>query len=441
MTQENNAADRAQNFNDVSEETNAAANESFAQDWLNAGEKERAEQANAPARPRLVATLPDWATLSETNGERKSVGGWRGALRSGTLRTTGVAVAAFGLGFFCAAGSWRGETAEQNATEIAAVDEQNDGEKGAFANELGAFDDALTAIDSSTLRSVPNSAAVDFLAQPQGASASATVGGGFANVDAWPNTAGAPNAGAANFGDWPAAQTTASASGEDDSNWRRGVDFQRELTAPVAANATASVDRFPTWNDLGANMPTGAGSLNAPLGTAASVAADVRPSDGVAQNLPVLPGTGVGESAGYAAYNGNAGYQGEEPTNSNGLAPQFAGNSQNSGYNQTNGSENFAGWPTTVSAPATDSASSAPTLAPNYASVAPAPSANFGANAPAPAADCASSAPALAPNYASVAPASNVATEAQRAMVAQLPNENAPAPAANVPAATSNLRW
>ena len=41
MTQENDAADRAQNINDASEETTAAANESFAQDWLDAEEKER----------------------------------------------------------------------------------------------------------------------------------------------------------------------------------------------------------------------------------------------------------------------------------------------------------------------------------------------------------------------------------------------------------------
>ncbi|MBQ8363637.1 MAG: hypothetical protein IJX36_06905, partial [Thermoguttaceae bacterium] len=105
--------------------------------------------------------------------------------------------------------------------------------------------------------------------------------------------------------------------------------------------------------------------------------------------------------AGYAAYNGSAGYQGENAVNSNVAAPQFAGNSQNSGYNQTNGSENFAGWPTAT---------------PNFAS-----------------------SPAPVPSFA--APAAPTGAEPPRAMVAQVPSENASVAAPNVPAANPNLRW
>ncbi len=483
MTQENDAADRAQNVNDASEET-TAANESFAQDWLDAEEKERAEQRSVAARPRFVATTPDWSTFSESRDERKRVGSWRDALRDGKLRTTGVALAAFGLGFFCAAGIWRGEAAERNATDVAAVDSQVDGENVAsLESGFGEFDDdSLASIDASTLRSVPETTSVDFISQAQGGAAN---GGLTASVNDWSN-----NGGAGDFAGSTAAQEPTANAGGDDSSWRRRVDFQRELTAPV--DSTAQVDSFPTWNDLGANLPTVADVLNAPIESApaANVAANgYSPSENavVAQNSAPFSSPVAGENAGYAAYNGSAGYQGENAVNSNVAAPQFAGNSQNSGYNQTNGSENFAGWPTTVSVPAPNFASvapgnsptapasapnfasvalgnspTAPASAPNFASVAPgnsptapAPASNFASvapgnssTAPVPAPNFASVAPGNSPtapvpasNFASVAPGSSPTAPAPRAMVAQIPSENASVPAANVPATNPNLRW
>ena len=426
MTQENNAADRAQNLNAASEETSVASNESFAQDWLDAEAQDRAEQTNVSARPRLVATFPDWAAFGETSDAKKGAGKWREALRSGALRTTGVATIAFGLGFLCAAGSWSGDEPEKNAESVAAVEPTNNDESGvALDSGFGAFDDgALSAIDSSTLRSVPNSAGVGFLAQPRDDAASAV------NGDDWAN--GGETADAAHFSDLASTDALATnASWEDDSTWRRGVDFQREITT-ATTDATASVDRFPTWNDLGAGARTGADVLNAPTapvaanGASSVEVAGYAPSESVGgeQNAPVFAGSSVGENAGYAAYNGSAGYQGDSAANLNGAAPQYAGNSQNSGYNQTNGSENFAGWPTTAPAP---------TATPNYASVAPAPTAvpNYASTAPAPTA---------VPNYASTAPAT-ASTRAPQAMVAQVPSENASAPTANVPAANANMRW
>ncbi|MBP3532203.1 MAG: hypothetical protein J6K25_13685 [Thermoguttaceae bacterium] len=502
MTQENDAADRAQNINDASEETTAAANESFAQDWLDAEEKERAEQRSVASRPRFVATTPDWSTFSESRDERKRVGSWRDALRDGKLRTTGVALAAFGLGFFCAAGIWRGEAAERNATDVAAVDAQVDAENAAsLESGFGEFDDdSLASIDASTLRSVPETTSVDFISQAQGGAAN---GGLTASVNDWAN-----NVGTADFAGSTAAQEPTANAGGDDSSWRRGVDFQRELTAPV--DSTAQVDSFPTWNDLGANLPTVADVLNAPIESApaANVAANgYSPSENavVAQNSAPFSSPVAGENTGYAAYNGSAGYQGENAVNSNVAAPQLAGNSQNSGYNQTNGSENFAGWPTTVSVPASNFASvapgnssTAPVPAPNFASVAPsnsptapASASNFASvapgnsstapvsasnfasvapgnsstapvsasnfasvapgnssTAPVPAPNFASvapgnspTAPASAPNFASVAPGNSPTAPAPRAMVAQVPSENASVPAANVPATNPNLRW
>ena len=471
MTQENTAADRAQNLNDAPEETTVASNESFAQDWLDAEEKERAEQTNVSSRPRLIATLPDWTAFDETKEQRKSGRNWRAALRDGKLRTTGVALAAFGLGFFCATESWRGEKSSETETGVAAVEAENG---VSLESGLGEFDDSLAAIDSSTLRSFPNSAGVDFVLQTRDDANAAAVNGGFsANVNERTNNGGAANGETTSFDSLTVAQTSsANASREDESHWRRGVDFQRELTAPT--DATANVDRFPTWNDLDSNVPTVDDVLNAPIETAAPVAANVPTSVGdangwaasenvgVAQNSTAFATPSGGENAGYAAYNGGADYQGTNAANSNVAAPQFAGNSQNSGYNQTNGSENFAGWPTTVPAPTANYASTAPASAPNFASTAPASAPNFASTAPAPApapnfastapvsaptANYASTAPVSAPNYASVAPSStanyapNVSKEAPRAMVAQVPNENAPVPTANVPAANPNLRW
>ena len=482
MTQENDAADRAQHFNDASEETTVASNESFAQDWLDAEEKERAEQTSVASRPRLVATLPDWTAFSETNDERKKGGNWRVALQNGKLRTTGVAALAFGLGFLCATGSWRGETSDKNADDVAAVERQNDGENGASPEDgFGELNDNLSvSFDASTLRGVPNAASVDFIAQAQDDALATTADdGGFPDVNGWAN-----NGETAGFSDLTVSQApSATAEGVDDSNWRRGVDFQRELTTSTDA-AAANVDRFPTWSDLDANLPTVADALNSPLEPAATNVPDASniadanrsfPSENVggAQNSPVLAEPSVGESVGYAAYNGNDDYQRNSEANLSGAAPQFAGNSQNSGYNQPNGSENFAGWPapapapapaanfaTSAPAPAASFATSAPAPAASFATSAPAPAASFATSAPAPAANFATSAPAPAANFATSAPApaasfatsasaptsnfaSPVATEAPRAMVAQLPTESAPAPTAtaNVPTANPNLRW
>ena len=459
MTQNNDAADRAQEFNDVSVETTVAANESFAQDWLDAEEKERAEQTNAAPRSRVVATLPDWTTFGATTDEKKGRD-WRGLWRSGALRTTGVALAAFGLGAWCASGNWRDESSADDASAVAVVDSENNGENGVSTeNALGSLnDDALASIDSSTLRSVPNSTSVGFAPETSAGSfgaalpAAAVEGGGEENADVALNADVSTNGDAEN-GNWAASQApTANASWTTDSNWRRGVDFQREIEAP--SDATASVDRFPTWDDLGANAPTVADILNAPLETTASVETNapiaenasanvavanrfsLNENGAAAQNSTAFAEPSVGGNNDFAVYSGNAGYPGGGATNLNGGAPQFAGNSQNSGYNQTNGFGNFAGSPTAASNAA---ASVSASTAPNYASVAPvSPTPNYASNAPV----------SPTPNYVAVAPsaptqenASNAVAEPPRAMVAQVPNENAPVAAPNVPTPNPNLRW
>ncbi len=507
MTQENNAADRAQEFNDVSVETTAASNESFAQDWLDAEEKERVGETDATSRPRFIATLPDWTVWGKTNDEKKRRGDWREILRNGKLRTTGVALAAFGLGVLCASGIWNDEKSEKNDLDVAAVDRTLDAEDDVLLeNGIGETNDAsLASIDSSTLRSVPNPADVDFLSRSfdgaDAATENAVVSDVWGDANVWGNNGVEANvngrangevataADAGGFADLTSTQTAApNAVGNGDSNWRRGVDFQRDVETPSVA--TANVDRFPTWDDLGANVPTVADVLNSPLETPSpSVAAssnDVVANNyytsennwGVAQNAAVAANPSVGENADYAAYNGNAGYRQADAANLNGDVPQFAGNSQNSGYNQTDGSENFAGWPTSVptanyvaDASVAPTASSAPTA--NYvavASVAPTsssvPTANYVADASvaptassvptpnyvavAPVAPTASSVPT--PNYVAVAPVAPTAssvptpnyagsTTAPRAMVARVPSENAPVAAPNAPVANPNLRW
>ena len=479
MTQENDAADRAQEFNDVSVETTVASNESFAQDWLEAEEKERAEQSSASPRSRLVATLPDWTTFGKTENEKKRRGDWRAILRNGKLRTTGVALAAFGLGVWCASGFGDGEKAAQVELGVAEVESASDVENGVWLESgIGDLSDASPAsIDSSTLRSVPNSADVGFISRTRGETGASTASdGALTNVNDWVNNnVVSANVESGTFDSFPQT-STASAGREDESNWRRGVDFQRNVEAP--ASATASVDRFPTWDELGANRPTVSDILSSPIASSAPAAANAQENEsvannsylsenaGFAQDSSALAASNVGGSVDYAAYNEDADYQNGAAENLNVATPQFAGNSQNSGYNQTAGSENFAGWPTTAPAPAPNYATNAPAPTPNYASTAPAPTPNYATTAPAPAPNYATTAPAPAPNYASTAPAptpnyaSNApapapnyasvapasapnyaSTEAPRAMVAHVPGEGASGAAPTVPAGNPNLRW
>ena len=435
MTQEN-AADRAQNLNELNETTDAA--ESFAQDWLAAEGLENGEESKLAKSPRVVATLPDWSTFAESTGvERRKGWNWREILRDGRTKTTGVALAAFSLGLFCAPGGWRNGEKETNAPETAAVDVEKSAENGAAFDlvEGKKNDVSLATIDSSTLRSVPNVAGVGFETPAPTATAKSAVsndGGknnGFVEDAAWASSNGQHRDGAsANGSENGQIATTEATTG--DSNWRRGVDFERGLE--TTSETTASAERFPTWEDLETNVdaPSVEEILNSPVG-AAGVGADVAsfaPGSTVVANAPVASGSSVannlyssenlgtaqnsnswsaqaaGTSAGYAAYNGGAGYQGNNGANLNGGAPQYAGNSQNSGYNQANGSENFAGWPTAT---------------PNFAS---------------------SSAPV--PSFAApVASGAPTGAEAPRAMVAQVPNENASGATPSVPATNPNLRW
>ncbi len=507
MTQEN-AADRAQNFNELNETTDAV--ESFAQDWLAAEGLENGEEPNLAKSPRVVATLPDWSTFAESTGVARRKGwNWREILRDGRTKTTGVALAAFGLGLFCAPGGWRNGEKGANAPETAAVDVEKSAEnETAFDLAEGKTNDvSLATIDSSTLRSVPNVAGVGFETQASTATARNAVsndGGknnGFAENAAWTGSNGQYWDGAsANRSENGQVATTDTSTG--DSNWRRGVDFERGLETTTAT--TASAERFPTWEDLETSVdaPSVEEILNSPVG-AAGVGADVAPfapgstvvenapvtsdlpvannvpvvenapvasSLPVANNVPVVANAPVasglpvannvpvvanapvasglpvannvpvvanapvasglpvannlyssenlgtaqnsnswgaptlGMSVGYAAYNGDAGYQGNNGANLNGGAPQFAGNSQNSGYNQTNGSENFAGRQTAT---------------PNFAS-------------------SSASVPSFAASGAPVAPTGAMAP---RAMVAQVPNENASGATPSVPATNPNLRW
>jgi len=525
MTQEN-AADRAQNLNELNETTDAA--ESFAQDWLAAEGLENGEESKLAKSPRVVATLPDWSTFAESTGvERRKGWNWREILRDGRTKTTGVALAAFSLGLFCAPGGWRNGEKETNAPETAAVDVEKSAENGAAFDlvEGKKNDVSLATIDSSTLRSVPNVAGVGFETPAPTATAKSAVsndGGknnGFVEDAAWASSNGQHRDGAsANGSENGQIATTEATTG--DSNWRRGVDFERGLE--TTSETTASAERFPTWEDLETNVdapsveeilnsPVGAAGVgadvasfapgstvvanapvasglpvannvpvvaNAPVASGLPVAnnvpvvanAPVASSSPVANNVPVVANAPVasglpvannvpvvanapvasglpvannvpvvanapvasgssvannlyssenlgtaqnsnswsaqaaGTSAGYAAYNGGAGYQGNNGANLNGGAPQYAGNSQNSGYNQANGSENFAGWPTAT---------------PNFAS---------------------SSAPV--PSFAApVASGAPTGAEAPRAMVAQVPNENASGATPSVPATNPNLRW
>ena len=463
MTQQNDAAERAQNVNEPFDAATDVADESFAQEWLNAEGIGNAEEANVAPRSQVVATLPDWTTFSNRNDERRERWDWREILSGGVLRTSSVALAAFGLGVFCATG-WRGdETAAVDAEIVANETDLRSENAISFENaadetSLG----ALATIDSTTLRSEPNAKSGEFGAQPNGAE------DGAVSVNWGINVASTENVGSANVNDSASAgvgnwEDSANASWATDSNWRRGVDFQRDLEA--SANLTMNAERFPTWNDLeaNANAPTVADILNSPIETRTSVASDnasvpVAGNGLVASDNASVPVAGnVVDNVGYAAYNNNADYQAADVANLTDGATQFAGNSQNSGYNQVNGSENFADR-STVPTPAANFASVAPTSAANFASVAPTSAANYASVAPtsapnyasvAPtsAANYASVAPAPAPNYASVAPtsaanfASPAVAEPSRAMVAQIPNENASSAAPNVPVANPNLRW
>ncbi len=502
MTQENDAVDRAQEFNEAFNDAPVSANEAFAQDWLDASETDFAETSNASGRSRVVATLPDWTTFGGANDEKTARPRWRDVLRDGKLRTTGVALAAFGLGVFCASG-WGGDKAKSGrldgATGLEMVVEAENGRDG-LGSEIN--DDALAAIDSATLRSVPESSSVDLFPQADSAvltNGNAAVSGNWENNGVW-----AGSVGSANVNDWENGASSATSTGvgannlgastvasapvggvggvggnwNDESSWRRGVDFDRD--AQAAPNSVASVEGFPTWDELGANVPAGDAPLNAPLNAPLETAAGVAPNGvptvasspsaagaafaanvpsgvgvanntvgvannyypsenfAVAQNSTALGEPNVVKIADNTVYNGNAGYQGDGAGNLNGAAPQYAGNSQNSGYNQTNGSASLADFPSTAPAPAANYASTAPAPTANYASTAPAPTANYASVAPAPAANYASTAPTptATPNWTSTGNA-----ETSRAMVAQVPNENAPVSSPNAPVATPNLRW
>ncbi|MBQ7111918.1 MAG: hypothetical protein IJO06_11975 [Thermoguttaceae bacterium] len=523
MTQQNDAAERAQNVNEPFDAATDVADESFAQEWLNAEGIGNAEEAPVAPRSQVVATLPDWTTFSNRTDERRERWDWREILSGGVLRTSSVALAAFGLGVFCATG-WRGdETAAVDAEIVANETELRNENADSFENaadetSLG----ALATIDSTTLRSEPNAKSGEFGAQPNAAE------NGAVSVNWGINVASTKNDGSANVNDSADAgagnwEDSANASWATDSNWRRGVDFQRDLEA--SANLTTNAERFPTWNDLeaNANAPTvatnGGGALNSaafpvasnggfasdraafsnatnggiapdsaafpnaanggitldsaafPVASNGGIAPDsaafpvasnggitpdsaafpvasnggfasdsaafpVATNGGGAQGETTLPGVG-----GYAAYNNNADYRNADVANLTGVAPQFAGNSQNSGYNQVNGSENFADRATVLSP-------IAPIPTPNYAPVASAPAPNYVSVASTPAPNYAPVASTPAPNYASVAPtpapsydASGAVAEPSRAMVAQVPNESAPVGSPNVPVANPNLRW
>ena len=482
MTQQNDAAERAQNVNEPFDAATDVADESFAQEWLNAEGIGNAEEAPVAPRSQVVATLPDWTTFSNRTDERRERWDWREILSGGVLRTSSVALAAFGLGVFCATG-WRGdETAAVDAEIVANETELRNENADSFENaadetSLG----ALATIDSTTLRSEPNAKSGEFGAQPNAAE------NGAVSVNWGINVASTKNDGSANVNDSADAgagnwEDSANASWATDSNWRRGVDFQRDLEA--SANLTTNAERFPTWNDLeaNANAPTvatnGGGALNSaafpvasnggfasdraafsnatnggiapdsaafpnaanggitldsaafPVASNGGFASDsaafpVATNGGGAQGETTLPGVG-----GYAAYNNNADYRNADVANLTGVAPQFAGNSQNSGYNQVNGSENFADRATVLSP-------IAPIPTPNYAPVASAPAPNYVSVASTPAPNYASVAPTPAPSY----DASGAVAEPSRAMVAQVPNESAPVGSPNVPVANPNLRW
>ncbi len=440
MTQENDAVGRAQNINESFDAATDDARETFAQDWLNAEGTENVE-ANAAPRSAVVATLPDWTTFASGNVERRERRGWREILRGGAFRTSGVALAAFGLGVFCAT-IWPSGESKPNDPKFAATEIET-GSENVETSQNAATDEAslgaLTTIDSSTLRSVPNARSVDFIAQPsstKNAINSADLGNGEVLAG---NVGSAGSNGWGNGVGGDLAESTApldpasNARWNDDSSWRRGVDFQRGLEN----SATANVERFPTWDELetSANAPTvaetfdapnGSSTLGAPnetisaetanvnLGTGTTAVADngfLNKNSSASLNSTAVATLSGENSAGYVGYNNNVGGQGANVANLNGGTPRFAGNSQNSGYNQVNGSENFAGWPTVGAPVSTPNVASAPVSAPQ-----------FGASAP-----VSTAAPGVA--------------EPPRAMVAQVPSENAPVASPNVPVANPNLRW
>ncbi|MBR4834316.1 MAG: hypothetical protein IKU86_08315, partial [Thermoguttaceae bacterium] len=353
MTQEN-AADRAQAF----EETPVAANESFAQDWLDAEKAEIADAANAVSRPRVVATMPDWTTFSQSLAEPRKGRGWRETLRSERARTAGVAAIAFGLGVFCASGVWfDGEKEKlESSNGATAVENASENELAAQNFGFGESENATPAIDSSTLRSVPTGAGVDALAAPIGnAEIAAILQGG---------------AGSANFNDSASSANLGDSTASGDSSWRRGVDFERGLE-PAAT--IASAERYPTWEELETNgfaagtVAAGVPNLSVdgtPTDVASEFIATNRSYPSVnaqtAQNPNYVASADAGGYADYAGFNDGAGYRAKDAANLPTVSPELAGNSQNSGYNQVDGSENFAGF-------ASSSSAVAPT-APNFAS-------------------------------------------------------------------------
>ncbi|MBQ8363374.1 MAG: hypothetical protein IJX36_05555, partial [Thermoguttaceae bacterium] len=244
MTQEN-AADRAQNFNELNETTDAG--ESFAQDWLAAEGLENGERPTLANSPRVVATLPDWSTFAESNAAaRRESWNWREILRDGRAKTTGVALAAFGLGVLCASVGWSNGENGANVPTVAAVDAEKDGESELTFDLPGSetSDAALATIDSSTLRSVPNVAGVGFETQTPTATANGAVSGNWGNGGGLTENADWANSNGQNLADVSAnvaesGQVATLETSTGDSSWRRGVDFERGLETSAGTTATS----------------------------------------------------------------------------------------------------------------------------------------------------------------------------------------------------------
>lgn len=460
MTQEN-AADRAPGF----EETTAAASDSFAQGWLDAEKTEIVEETDVASRSRVVATLPDWTTFSKAPVEPRKGWDWREILRGGKARTSGVALVAFGLGVFCASGGWLGGEKERVESPTVATTVENSSENEALLQNIGdgGTNDALTTIDSSTLRSVPG---VDALAQPIGNAEIAAIledGAGSAGFNG--SAVSASPAGSVNsvnstvYADSTSVgvENAVGAAANVDSSWRRGVDFERGLEASTTASATA--ERYPTWEELEtggfagapnvasvANVPNAATTPNLPVAPNAAIVPNTASAPNLAglPNLPVAPNAAVaanggyptesaqtaqypafvanaetGGNADYAGFSDGAGYQAAAAANLPPVAPELTGISQNSGYNQVDGSENFAGFATVPNA-----------VAPTSSRFAAAP------NAVAPTSSGFAAVPnATAPSSSGFAAAPNAT--APRAFVAQAPGETS----VPVVPSTPNLRW
>ena len=478
MTQEN-AADRAQKINELDEATDAV--ESFAQDWLATEEFENAELATAASSSRVVATLPDWSTFASATGTRREGGIWREFWLRGRLKTTGVALAAFGLGVLCASDGWRNGEKEADAPAFAAVDAEKDLENRTTFETLeeGASVVALAPIDSSTLRSIPNVDNVGFETQPTPATLNGALSVNWGNDGASAENVGWGDLNGRNGGDASgnlgANGAMATLGAADDSNWRRGVDFEREVETP------ASSDRFPTWEDLATNAsgnvvenaafaPGSTVANNAPVANNVPVASgypvanNVSVASGypVANNVPVASGYPVANNApvasGYPVAN-NVPVASDYPVANN--APVAPALSDDVNGNVVSNNQYSSG---NVEATRNTRALVAPNAETNAGYTAYNDGAGYqrnnGANlnggAPQFAGNSQNSGynqangsenfagwPTATPNLASsTATATAPATvEPPRAMVAQITSENATVATPNVPSANQNLRW